>query len=186
MTDNSKDYLTADGVDTREASGLIDPMYDLPVRTELLPNLWMGGTDYKDRTYYGTSEPFITSEDFDAVYTFYASSNPVDWFVEEYRYAFLDSENDPLDSSKVRRAVLMAYEDWKSGKRVLIRCQAGLNRSGIVTALVLMRAGYTAQDAIDRIRTLRDPQCLYNNLFTKFLHQQDPQEWIDPDLADSE
>lgn len=186
MTENEKDYLTADGIDTREASGLIHPDYDLPVRTEILPNLWMGGTDYYDRIEFGTDKHFITPEDFDAVYTFYASSNPVDWFVEEYRFAFLDSEREPLETSKLRRAVELSYEDWKNGKRVLIRCQAGLNRSGIITALVLMRAGFTAQDAIDRIRNVRDQQCLYNKHFVQFLHSQDPQAWIDPDLSDSE
>jgi hypothetical protein len=172
MTNNNDRYLTADGIDTREASGVVHPDYDLPLRSEILPNLWMGGTDYKDRTEDGMAMPYITIDDFDSVYTFYGSANPVDWFVEEYRFAFLDSEREPLDISKLKRAVLMAYEDWSSGKRVLIRCQAGLNRSGIVTALVLMRSGLTAQESIDLIRKARDPQCLYNKHFVKFLHEQ--------------
>lgn len=173
MTDsNYNKYLTVDGIDTREASGLVHPNYDLPLRSEILPNLWMGGTDYNDRTEDGMSTPYITLDDFDSVYTFYGSANPVDWFVEEYRFAFLDSEREPLDILKLKRAVLMAYEDWSSGKRVLIRCQAGLNRSGIVTALVLMCSGLTAQESIDLIRNTRDPQCLYNKHFVKFLHEQ--------------
>jgi protein-tyrosine phosphatase len=186
MTYNNDDYLTADGIDIRDASGVIDPHYDLSLRTEMLPNLWMGGTDYNDRTEYGIVKPFITIKQFDSVYTFYGNANPVDWLVEEYRYAFYDSEEHPLDIARLRRAVDLAYADWTNGKRVLIRCQAGLNRSGLVTALVLMRAGFTAQDAIDRIRNVRDPQCLYNKAFVKFLHEQDLQDWVDPDLSDSE
>lgn len=186
MTDNDSKYLAVDGIDTREASGLIDPQYDLPVRSEILPNLFMGGTDYRDRVERGMTNPYITKDDFDSVYTFYGSANPVDWFVEEYRYAFLDSNRDKLDSSKLRRAVLMAYEDWQSGKRVLIRCQAGLNRSGLITALVLMRSGMTAEEAIEHIRVSRDSYCLYNNYFTNFLKRQDPLEWLDPKLSNPE
>lgn len=186
MTNNENKYLTADGVDIREASGLVHPDYDLALKTEILPNLWMGGTDWNDRTEFGMNEAYITAGEFDSVYTFYGNANPVDWLVEEYRYAFFDSEKHPLDVGKLRRAVHLAYEDWTNGKRVLIRCQAGLNRSGLVTALVLMRAGYLAQEAIDRIRLLRDQQCLYNNHFVRFLHKQDPQDWIDPSLAKSE
>jgi hypothetical protein len=186
MTNNDPSYLSADGIDIREASGLIDPRYDLPVRSEMLPNLWMGGTDYNDRTEFPMVDPFITAEDFDAVYTFYGNANPVDWMVEEYRYAFFDSERHKLDVSKLKRAVLMAYDDWKSGKRVLIRCQAGLNRSGIITALVLMRSGMTADNAIEHIRTKRDSYCLYNNYFTNFLREQDPLEWLDPELSNPE
>jgi hypothetical protein len=182
-TNDNPYYLSVDGIDVREASGLIDPRYDLPVKSEILPNLWMGGTDYNDRTEFPMVKPFITAKDFDAVYTFYGNANPVDWLVEEYRYAFFDSEQHKLDITKLKRAVLMAYEDWKSGKRVLIRCQAGLNRSGIVTALVLMRSGMTADEAIEYIRTERDSYCLYNKYFTNFLKRQDPLEWLDPNLV---
>ena len=82
MTNEDNSYLSADGIDIREASGLIDPRYDLPVRSEMLPNLWMGGTDYNDRTEFPMMKPFITAEHFDAVYTFYGNANPVDWLVE--------------------------------------------------------------------------------------------------------
>jgi hypothetical protein len=185
--DDNNDYVTADGYDIREASGYIDPYYPLALRTQILPNLWMGGTDYNDRIETGMGDfAYVTAADFDSVYTFYGNANPVDWLVEEYRYAFYDSEHHPLDVERLRRAVYLAYEDWRNGKRVLIRCQAGLNRSGLVTALVLMRAGFTAQDAIDRIRSLRDEQCLYNKGFVKFLLNLDPQDWVDPNLADSE
>lgn len=186
MTNNNEQYFTADGIDIREASGFIDPSYPLTLRTEILPNLWVGGTDYNDRTFEGMNEAFITAGEFDSVYTFYGNANPVDWQVEEYRYAFFDSEKESLSVSHLRRAVFMAYEDWTNGKRVLIRCQAGLNRSGLVTALVLMRAGYSAQEAIDRIRFLRDPQCLYNQGFVRFLHSQAPQDWVDPNLPNPE
>ena len=38
---------------------------------------------------------------------------------------------------------------------VFVHCQAGLNRSALVTARVLMQRGMTAQEAIDRVRAKR-------------------------------
>lgn len=46
----------------------------------------------------------------------------------------------PIASSTIfvaRRAALLAAEQLRAGGRVLVTCQAGLNRSGLVTALTL-------------------------------------------------
>jgi protein-tyrosine phosphatase len=64
------------------------------------------------------------------------------------------------------------YSEWKQGKRCLSRCQAGLNRISIVTALVLMRDGWSAEDAIELNREKR-PGTLFNQNFVKFLHAQE-------------
>jgi len=40
--------------------------------------------------------------------------------------------------------------EWKAGKKILIRCQVGCNRSGLVMAIVLMKEGYSAKDSIDQ------------------------------------
>ncbi len=61
-----------------------------------------------------------------------------------------------------------------SVKRVLIRCQAGWNRSGLITSLVLMRAGYSAQEAIDLIRERRSHHALCNQTFEQFLLDKEP------------
>ena len=66
-----------------------------------------------------------------------------------------------------------AHKDWKSGKRVLIRCQAGLNRSGLVTALVLIKDGYSAKDAIALMRDKRSKDVLMNPLFEEWLLSKD-------------
>ena len=65
--------------------------------------------------------------------------------------------------------VKMAHSDWKNGKKVLIRCQAGLNRSGIVMALVLIRDGYSPAEAITLMREKRSPAVLCNQQFTRWL-----------------
>ena len=61
------------------------------------------------------------------------------------------------------------YEEWRSGKKVLVRCAAGWNRSGLVTVLALMKDGHGAKDAIDLIRARRSPQALCNEDFVRYL-----------------
>ena len=156
--------------------------------SEILPGLWQGGTDDDDIIgndkfakpfKYGTEkiEAFITKEDFDAVVTLYQYANPVGWFVNEYRYGFYDAKMSMVDLNELRNAVDYAYNAWKAGKEVLIRCQAGLNRSGLVTALVLIKDGYDPVEAISLIRDKRSPNALFNLDFERWLVSLDVEAW---------
>lgn len=51
----------------------------------------------------------------------------------------------------------------------LIHCQAGLNRSGVVSALVLIRQGHTPAEAIALLREKRSPAVLCNLAFESFV-----------------
>lgn len=143
--------------------------------TEILPDLWQGGT----LDQFGSDEWFdeataignqLNKTKFDCVYTFYASARSADWFVKEVRFGFYDSKLTDFDPEEnLLDIVKMAHKDWKSGKRVLIRCQAGLNRSGIVMALVLIRDGYAPADAIKLMREKRSPWVLCNKSFEDYL-----------------
>ncbi len=104
------------------------------------------------------------------MYTLYANAEPVDWFVKEVRLGFYDSAmGDFNPETELEDVVKMAHKDWKSGKRVLIRCQAGLNRSGIVMALVLIREGYSPEEAITVMREKRSEAVLCNKHFVDYL-----------------
>jgi protein-tyrosine phosphatase len=107
----------------------------------------------------------------------YADANPVDWFVKEFRYGVWDSDINKMNTEELFDIVRLAHADWKRGKRVLIRCQAGWNRSGLITALVLIREGMGAREAIDLIRKTRSEWALCNKSFEKFLLEQDPKVW---------
>ena len=72
------------------------------------------------------------------------------------------------------RAARFAYERWLDGAEVLIRCQAGMNRSGLVTALVLTMAGLTPAQAITLIRRQRGESCLFNEHFVEWLIAEAP------------
>jgi hypothetical protein len=144
--------------------------------SEVLPGLWQGGTADKDaRSVLKT--PMIGPRQFGTVVTLYAWANPVDWFVKEIRFGIYDSDVDHFDLGELFDVVRATHADWKRGKRVLVRCQAGWNRSGLVTALVLMRDGMGAQEAIDLIRDRRSDQALCNREFVRFLLAQDPEDW---------
>jgi len=57
----------------------------------------------------------------------------------------------------------------KDGKNVLVHCQAGLNRSGLVAGLALIKAGMTAENAIKLLRNQRCKAVLCNKTFRDFL-----------------
>jgi protein tyrosine phosphatase len=145
--------------------------------SEILPGLWQGGTDDEDvigddtyaKPFSVAHKPQITKQDFDTVVTLYQYANPADWFVKEYRYGVYDSTIEEIDIAELYATVDFAHQEWKRGNKVLIRCQAGWNRSGLVTALVLIREGYAPRDAIQLIRDKRSRWALCNDNFVEFL-----------------
>jgi hypothetical protein len=150
-----------------------------PLWSEVLPGLWQGGTGEGEDISYGELDmgQQITKKDFDTVVTLYASALPPYWFVKEIRLGIYDSDMEDFEPEQLFDLVRVAHAEWKQGQRVLIRCQAGWNRSGLVTALVMMREGYTAQDAIAIIRENRSAYALCNVDFEKFLLQEDAEKW---------
>lgn len=168
-----------------EALGILEnkiaPRYDTidypkQLWSEVLPNLWQGGTD-DDDVFDQLAKPMITKKDFDLVFTAYACANPVDWFVKEIRFGFYDSDMTDFDPNELQAIVRYIHAEWKRGQKVLIRCQAGLNRSGLVMALVLIREGYTAQEAIALIHEKRSKHALFNGRFAKWLLDVDVEAW---------
>lgn len=160
-------------------SSQLEDWYAEPLWSEVLPNLWQGGTAGDDEMIQnrGRDRARITSEDFDTVITMYASAQAVDWHVKEFRHGIYDSDMRDFDSEELFETVRAAHLEWKKGKKVLIRCQAGWNRSGLVMALVLIRDGMAAPEAIKLIRETRSRHALCNNHFVDFLLKQDAEDW---------
>ena len=164
--------------------------------TEIKPGLWVGGTADGDTVatarnsndgwsgFVVTEEGEIGPDDFDAVVTLYAWARPVDWLVEELRWGIFDGGDAP-DLDTVRDAVVWAHKRWKAGKKVLLRCQAGLSRSTFLTALVLVRDGMDIEEAVELIRDSRSRSCLNVNgssasgAFTKVLWNTPVEFWRD-------
>jgi len=149
--------------------------------SEVLPGLWQGGTDDNDVIadarwggYQTDREPQRpTRSHFDSVYTLYGYANPAGSRTKEIRLPFMDGDLSDIDVERdLWLPVSEAHADWKAGRRVLIRCQAGLNRSGLVMALVLIREGYSPEDAIALIRVKRGEDALFNARFVTWLTEQ--------------
>ena len=171
------------------------PYYPNTLWDEIVPGLYQGGTDDFDvigaYLHMDTSElsartkwdigvsGLVTKADFDTVATLYVRANAPGAKVKELRYAFLDGDMSDVDPERdLHFMVREAHADWKAGKRVLIRCQAGMNRSGLVTALVLIRDGYTAAEAIKLIRRKRCEGAITNDYFEDYLlNKANPEFW---------
>lgn len=137
---------------------------------EILPGLWQGGTEYDH--YVGTPTPddhYHRQHRFDLIITLFADAQPAPWGVEEIRFGFPDSDLTPAIIERAVRIAAYAHERWQEGDRVLIRCQAGVNRSGLLTTLTLMHHGLTAAEAIARIRSRRGGRVLCNRTFERWL-----------------
>jgi len=136
----------------------------------IAPNLFQGGTDDLDVIHLAqTNNRPRTDLPFDAIVTMYAWARPADWNIQEFRYGVPDASIKDIDLDRLRQAVEFGYDRWKSGDRVLVRCQAGLNRSGLVTALIMIKDGLTPIEAINTIRESRGPDALFNENFHAWL-----------------
>jgi protein-tyrosine phosphatase len=136
---------------------------------EIAPNLFMGGTDDMDVIHFPAKNNKRTDLPFDAIVTMYAYAQPADWKVQEFRYGVPDAAIEDIDLDRLKQAVEFGYNRWMAGDRVLVRCQAGLNRSGLVTALILMSTGLDAETAIDQIRKNRAEIALFNEDYVRWL-----------------
>ena len=140
--------------------------------SEILPGLWQGGTH--DNDVQGKAKHAVRVQadrtNFDSVYTMAGWANGAGANVKEMRFAIEDGDMSDFDAeSDLYPLVEAAHADWKAGKRVLIRCRAGLNRSGLVMALVLIREGYDPVEAISLIRDKRGDHALCNFMFEDWL-----------------
>ena len=141
---------------------------ELCLFSEILPNLYMGGTGDSDIVQFGKRLPELNErEDFDSVVTCYSYAQPMSWYVHENRYGFADGPMDAETFVKVQELATWLHSEWKAGRKCLSRCQAGLNRSGLVIALVLMMDGYSADNALTLIREKRDRNALFNLDFVR-------------------
>jgi hypothetical protein len=145
--------------------------YELtPLYSEVAPNLFMGGTDDNATIDHPQElQYFEGGNTFDCVVTLYAWAAPANWGVEERRFGFPDSNIIEEYIPTILELAQWAHSKWAAGKKVNIRCQAGLNRSGLVTALTLMISGLSADEAIDTLREKRSSYALCNGEYEHWL-----------------
>lgn len=93
--------------------------------------------------------------------------------VEHHVYRIADADLDPEHHTHLDYLGERIATDVRSGKKVLVRCQAGINRSALVAVLALQHLAPEApvQDAIDSIREARSPYVLFNKSFVAYLKE---------------
>ena len=71
---------------------------------------------------------------------------------------------------------LSMLADWinfcRRHRNTLVHCQAGLNRSGLLAGLALVKGGMEPAAAIQKLRASRSPAVLCNKTFEEWLLQQ--------------
>lgn len=136
---------------------------------EIVPGLWMGGHEFTGRA--GAREPAVVHDEFDLVLTLLRlPGHGPDDGVEHHVWPIPDERLDGTQLAGVMRLARTASEGLAAGRRVLVRCFHGYNRSGLVVAQSLISSGRSADEAIRLIRARRSPWALHNELFVEYLH----------------
>jgi protein-tyrosine phosphatase len=132
-------------------------MNALDVYTEIEPGLWMGACP-----------PFESPEFAQAVLNLFGLHD-YERRCKVYREErLLDLTVD--DPELVESLALWVDDHRKRDLTVLIHCEEGRNRSGLITALYLIRyRGMQPQAAIDLVRERRGPSALWNGSFVRYL-----------------
>lgn len=89
--------------------------------------------------------------------------------MKEHVFALYDDAGG-VDGTTIDTIAKLVNECRREGK-TLVHCQAGLNRSALVTARALMLDGMSADDAITLLRK-RSPMVLCNLTFEAWLREQ--------------
>jgi hypothetical protein len=76
------------------------------------------------------------------------------------------------DATGIRDAARTVADRVTAGRRVLVHCWMGLNRSGVVSARALMFMGITVGDAIAAVRAARGENALFNGYFVQWLYTE--------------
>ncbi|MEU0050741.1 dual specificity protein phosphatase family protein [Streptomyces sp. NPDC006184] len=135
---------------------------------EILPGLWMGGHEFRGRS--GRLESAVVRDEFDVVQTLLRlpGYGPAPG-VEHHVWPIPDGPLDGTQLAGVMRLARAVDEALDAGRRVLVRCCHGYNRSGLVIGHALVRRGERADEAIRLIRARRSAWALHNELFVAYL-----------------
>ena len=148
-----------------------------------MPGLWMGGHQFRNRT--GDLEFAVVRDEFDLVQTLLRlPGHGPDPGVEHHVWPIPDGPLDGTQLAGVMRLAQAAGEALDEGRKVLVRCYHGYNRSGLVIAHALVLRGHSAEQAIRLIRSRRSSWALHNDLFVDYLRAGLPTARLLEELAE--
>lgn len=142
---------------------------------EIVPDLFIGGHDRADGPDQYRRCPVIVHNQFDLVISLYQRDGHGPGPGVEHHYLSIpDGALLAADAVRCGELADTAAAAVQAGRKVLVRCQAGYNRSGLVTALTLIRLGHDADKAISLIRERRSRYAMFNEHFLAHLRKEVP------------
>ncbi|OII65428.1 protein phosphatase [Streptomyces sp. CC53] len=136
---------------------------------EVLPGLWMGGHVWADG--FGHLRPAVVDREFGLVVSLH--TQPGHGPPPDVRHEVREIPDGPLSPAEidaVHDAAALTAAAVRAGRRTLVRCFAGYNRSGLVTARAVCElTGVSAPRAVELVRRRRSPWALHNDRFVGYL-----------------
>ena len=133
---------------------------------EVVPGLWQGGHDVRP----SSPTACVVGHEFDLVVSLATREGygpPAE--VEHVVLRMADAAVDGGTAERVAAIADRVATAVDAGRRVLVRCSGGLNRSGLVVASALVRTGRTPEEAMALVRAARGPWALTNPGFVTHL-----------------
>lgn len=133
--------------------------YSAPLISHIEDNLYVGGCINGVRL----------DDDFQSVISLYKWERyTLGPDTERHEVTMYDS-SETLPAEQLHEIADAVVEALDRGGKVLVHCQAGLNRSNLIAALALIKRGRSAEDAIELLRDRRSPVVLCNEAFEAWL-----------------
>ncbi|MET8539573.1 protein phosphatase [Kitasatospora sp. NPDC004799] len=146
----------------RETPGPSEPW------NEIVPGLWMGGHYFTPPG--GELELAVVGTEFDLVVSLFTL--PGHGPAPEVEHVVREVPDAPLSPGQLRavqEAAEITSAAARRGRRTLVRCHSGYNRSGLVVAQALVGLGCGSGEAVRLVRQRRSPWALNNPVFVDYL-----------------
>lgn len=91
--------------------------------------------------------------------------------VDFHVYRIADADLDPQHHTHLDYLAGRVRRDVQNGKKVLVRCQAGINRSALVVGLTMLKIGTPLDTYVEHARATRSPYVLFNRSFMQYLRE---------------
>lgn len=145
---------------TEGTAGFIPGHETFPAVSEILPGLWMGGC--------------LDGQRLPDEFGFVVSLFPAGKYVlgpdtDRVQVRLMDGPEIPDPALLEALGRIVNRQRHEEAKTVLVHCQAGLNRSALITTRALILDGMPAADAIALLRHRRSPYVLCNPQFEQYL-----------------
>jgi protein-tyrosine phosphatase len=135
---------------------------------EIIPGLFMGGHFY--RAPCGDLASAVAGDEFDLVVSLYRRDGhgPAAGIAHHVREV-PDAALTAAQLAGVCELAEITAAAVRDGRKVLVRCHSGFNRSGLVVVQALGHLGYSVDDAIFLVRYRRSKWALNNDIFIDYL-----------------